>query len=154
MKREVIETLLILDSLEMWLKGEKVLLDIEPDKMTTEYEKEHIVEVNINAFIDKAISKVKELRREVLSSHCDNKVNIEFNFNFNSPVNFDPNKPPNKPNNAVMAMSYPLLIPPTSEVHDIKSNEPSSTDILKDIVREFKLGVDRSIKRNKVTSGK
>lgn len=51
-------------------------------------------------------------------------------------------------------MTCPLVVSSASEMYDIKSNELSSTDILKDIVREFKLGVDRNIKRNKVTSGK
>lgn len=102
MNREVIEALLILDSLEMWLKREKFLLDVEPNKMATEYEEGYIVKININAFIDKAINKVKELRqeivrREVLSSRWNSKTNIELNFNPDSPVNFDPSKPPNKP---------------------------------------------------------
>lgn len=148
MDRKVIEMLLILDSLEMWLRGKKYLLDVEPDKMTTEYEKEHTVEVNVNAFIDRAISKVKELRREVINNHCDNKINIEFNFNPNSPI-IDPNKPLNKPNDAVMAMAYPLLIPPTPEVYEVKSSKVNSTDILKDLVRELNKGINKSISRLK-----
>lgn len=149
MDREVIEMLLILDSLEMWLRGEKYLLDVEPDKMTTEYEKEHIVEISVNAFIDRAISKVKELRGEVANNHCDNKINIEFNFNPNSPVNFDPSKPMDKPNDAVMALAYPILIPPTPEVYEVKSSKLNSTDILKDLVGELNRGINKSINKLK-----
>jgi hypothetical protein len=50
-----------MDELIEWLKGEKYLLDRDPDKMTEDFEKTHSWELSRNRMIDKTIKKIEEM---------------------------------------------------------------------------------------------